>query len=229
MKVQKFYQKIIKLFLSAAVIIFISIPEITEAAGIYNMGIVGIVNRVEYTNLDEYTEIADGDKPPLLHVQELFHDIVLNSDLRKVGLIGVEKTKYAEMARYSEKVFQEDQALLRKSVDQLDSGNTYEVVKLFDKKLDYLIYGYINNITVSHREAFGTSNSIVSVNLSVRIVDSSTGKVVCIATGEGSASNHDDSYKKSFRFKKQPVEMESFLTACMKAMDQVVEKIKKQA
>ena len=228
MKVQKFYRKAIKIIFASAFIIFSLACEITEAAT-YNMGIVGIENRVKNTNLDEYTEFEDGDKHPLIHVQELFHEIVLNGELYKLGLKGVESTKYSQEMRNKELEFQKYQSELRKSISQLENGDTYEVVKLFDKQLDYLIYGYINNMTVSHRESFGSSNSIVSVNISVRIVDASTGKIVCVATGEGSGSNHDKSYKKSFRFENKPVEQLSFYIAFENAMNQVVEKIKKQA
>ncbi len=229
MKAQKFYQKAINFIFLSALIIFVSIPEVTKAAETYNMGIVYIGSRVKYTNIDEYTAFEEGDKNPLDHAQELFHEIILNSDLKNIGLVGVESTEYSKMARNAEVEFQKVQEELRKSVAQLDKGNTSEVVKLFDKKLDYLIYGYINNITVSHRESFGDSNSIVSIDLSVRIVDASTGKIVCVATGEGSAPNHDKSYKKAFRFENKPVEIESFQAAFTKAMNKVVEKIKKQA
>lgn len=229
MTAQKFYQKAIKFIFLSAIVIFISTLKTAEASEIYNIGIVGIDNRVKYTNLDEYMEFEDGDKPPLIHIQELFHEIILNSDLNKIGLRGVERTEYSQMARIMEREFQKTQAELRKSAAQLDNGNISEVVKLFDKKLDYLIYGYINNMTVSHRESFGSSNSVVSVDLTVRIIDSSTGKIVCVAVGEGSAPNHDKSYKKAFRFENKPVELESFYIAVQKALNQAVEKIKKQA
>ena len=229
MKALKFYQKAVKFIFLSAFVIFISAFETADAAEVYNIGIVGIENRVKYTNLDEYTEFEDGDKHPLIHVQELFHEIIRNDELMKIGLRGVETTEYSKIARNAEVEVQKVQAELRKSTSQLDKGNTSEVVKLFDQKLDYLIYGYINNMTVSHRESFGSSNSIVSVDLSVRIVDAETGKIVCVAVGEGSAPNHDKSYKKAFRFENKPVELESFYLAIQKAMNQVVEKIKKQA
>lgn len=227
MQVQKFYPKAVNFIFTAIFIIFLSIPAITSAE-IYNIGIVGIENRIKYTNLEEYTDLNDVEHP-LVHAQKVFHDIILNGELRQIGFIGVEKTEYSKMARSNEEEFQEVQKQLRKSIPQLENGETLEVVKLFDKDLDYLIYGYMNNMTVSHRESFGSSNSIVSVDISVRIVDASTGKIVCSVTGEGSAPNHGDSYKKSFRFENKPVENESFYIALSKAMDQVVEKIKKQA
>ena len=229
MKEQKLYHKVISFIFLAVFGIFMLTPEISEAAENYTVGIVGIESRVKNINLGEYMNLDEIDKSPLSYAQELFHEVVLYGDLKKIGLKGVENTAYANMARKSEEEFQKIQAQMRQAMNLLDNGDTSEAVKLFDKQSDYLIYGYINNITVSHREAFGTSNTILSVNLSVRIVDAETGKIVCVATGEGSTSNHGDSYKKTLNIGNDKVELESWIQSLQKAMDQVVEKIIKQA
>ena len=229
MQVQKFYQKAIKfIFLF---VIFLSMPATSSAAATYTVGIVGIESRVKNTNLGEYMNLAEVDKSPLNYAAEVFHEVVLdeNGDLKKIGLKGIETTKYSKMARNNEAEFQRIQAEMRNAIAGLDKGNTSNAVKLFGEKMDYLIYGYINNLTVSHREAFGTSNTILNVSLSVRIVDAETGKIVCVAVGEGSASNHGGSYEKALRFGEERVELQSWLQAMKKAMNQVVEKIVKQA
>lgn len=218
---KKFYEKAFNLFgIFFAVLIF-ALPKIAEAN--YYVGILGVESRTKNINLGEYTNLENLDKHPLIYAQEIFEEI-LTTDLPRIGLTGVDKTAYSKDARQSEVEFQK----IQESIAEIDKGNTSAAVKLFDKKLDYLIYGYITNMTITHRESIATSNLAVKVELSVRIADASTGKVVCIATGKGESSSHGGTYRKSFQFGGNEISEESWHDALEKALNQIVEKIKKQ-
>ena len=145
MKAQKFYQKVFKFILLLVIVIFLEIPTVSEAAETYSVGVVGITIREKDTNLGKFMHIEEFDTSPLKYVQANFRDkFVDNSDLKKKGLKGVPMTDYTKESLEYEEQFRAGQREMR----MLDEGDTSEVIKLFDKKLDYLIYGYINSISV---------------------------------------------------------------------------------
>ena len=218
---KKFWGKILNLFVTTLAIYFFTLPNFAEAN--YSIGIIGVESRTKNINLDDYTNLNDLSKNPLVYAQDVFEDI-LTTDLHETGLIAVDKTDYAKMARKSEEEFQQ----IQKSINRLDKGDTSEAVKLFDQKLDYIIYGYISNFTITHREAIATSNITVRVDLSVRIVDASTGKVVCVAIGKGESATHGGAYRKTFKFGGDEISEECWHDALEKALNQIVERIKKQ-
>ena len=218
---KKFWGKILNLFVTTLAIYFFTLPNFAEAN--YSIGIIGVESRTKNINLDDYTNLNDLSKNPLVYAQDVFKDI-LTTDLHETGLIAVDKTDYAKMARKSEEEFQQ----IQKSINRLDKGDTSEAVKLFDQKLDYIIYGYISNFTITHREAIATSNITVRVDLSVRIVDASTGKVVCVAIGKGESATHGGAYRKTFKFGGDEISEECWHDALEKALNQIVERIKKQ-
>ena len=218
---KKFWGKILNLFATTLAIYFFTLPNFAEAN--YSIGIIGVESRTKNINLDDYTNLNDLSKNPLVYAQDVFKDI-LTTDLHETGLIAVDKTDYAKMARQSEEEFQQ----IQKSINRLDKGDTSEAVKLFDQKLDYIIYGYISNFTITHREAIATSNITVRVDLSVRIVDASTGKVVCVAIGKGESATHGGAYRKTFKFGGDEISEECWHDALEKALNQIVERIKKQ-
>ena len=222
---KKFWGKILNLFAATAAIYFLTAPNFAEAN--YSIGIIGVESRSKNINLDDYTNLDDLSKHPLVYAQDGFEEI-LTTDLHEIGLTAVDKTDYAKMARKSEEEFQRVQKLMRNSIDRLDSKDTSEAVKLFDQNLDYLIYGYISNFTITHREAIATSNITVRVDLSVRIVDASTGKVVCVAIGKGESATHGGAYRKTFKFGGDEISEECWHEALEKALNQIVERIKKQ-
>ena len=224
MRGKKFWEKILNLFAVAAIYFFIT-PNFAEAN--YSIGIIGIESRAKNINLGDYTNLDDLSKHPLVYAQDIFEDI-LTTDLLDVGLTAVDKTAYAKMARNSEAEFQRVQELMRNSIARLGKNDTSEAVKLFDEKLDYLIYGYISNMTITHREAIATSNITVRVDLSVRIVDASTGKVVCVAIGKGESATHGGAYRKTFKFGGDEISEECWHDALEKALNQIVTRIKKQ-
>ena len=167
MKVKKFWEKVLNLFGLISAIFLLALPGAAEAN--YYIGIVGIESRTNNINLGDYTNLDNLEKNPLVYAQDIFEEI-LTTDLPSIGLTGVDKTAYSKMARKSEEEFQRVQEQMQKSISQLDKGNATEAVKLFDKKLDYLIYGYIANMTITHRESIATSNLTVRVDLTTRIV-----------------------------------------------------------
>lgn len=225
MRGKKFWGKILNLFAATLAIYFFIAPNFAEAN--YSIGIIGVESRTKNINLGDYTNLDDLAKDPLFYAQDIFEEI-LTTDLLEVGLTAVDKTSYAKMARNSEAEFQRVQGLMRNSIDRLDKNDTSEAVKLFEQKLDYLIYGYISNMTITHREAIATSNITVRVDLSVRIVDASTGKVVCVATGKGESATHGGAYRKTFKFGGEEISEECWHDALEKALNQIVARIKKQ-
>lgn len=218
---KKFYSRVFSFILIMIVANFFIAPKFAEAN--YSIGIVGISSRVNNINLGDYTNLDDLDKDPLIYAQGVFEDI-LTTDLYATGLNVFDKTEYAKTARISEAYFQR----LQNSMKMLDKGDTSEAVKLFDQKLDYFIYGYIANMTITHRESIMTSNIAVRVDLTTRIVDATTGKVVCVATGKGESNSHGGTYRKSFKFGGDEISEECWHEALEKALKQVMERIKKQ-
>ncbi|MBR1645659.1 MAG: hypothetical protein IJ685_02660 [Selenomonadaceae bacterium] len=214
MRDKKFWLKAINLGVLVLTIVFFVSPVC--AAENYTIGIVGIDSRIKDKNLNlgDYTDLTQLENP-LVYAQKIFTEI-LTTDLPTIGLEGVDKTANATSKRIAEVNF------------QMDLGNPAEAMKLFDAKLDYLIYGYITNMTVTHRESIAGSNLTVRIDLTTRIIDASTGKVVCIATGKGESASHGGAYRKSFKLGGSEISEECWHEALEKALNQIVEKIKKQ-
>ena len=214
MRGKKFWIRAVNLgVLLLAVLIFV--PSKCSAEN-YTIGIVGIDSRIKdkNINLGDYTDLTQLENP-LAYAQKIFAEI-LTTDLPTIGLEGVDKTTYASSARMREINF------------QLDHGNPAEAMKLFDKNLDYLIYGYIANMTVTHRESIASSNLSVRIDLTTRIVDATTGKVVCVATGKGESASHGGTNRKSFKLGGDEISEECWHEALEKALNQIVARIKKQ-
>ena len=224
MRGKKFWLKVFSLILPLLAIF--CMPQKNAEAN-YNIGIIGIESRVKTINLGDYTNLDDLSKDPLFYAQETFEDI-LTTDLPSVGLTAVDKTNYAKMARKSEAEFQRVQAQMRNAISLTDKGDTSAAVKLFEKNLDYLVYGYIANMTITHRESLATSTLSVRVDLTTRIIDAETGKVVCVAIGKGESKSRGGTYRKSFKFGGEEISEECWREALEKAIGQIVTKIKNQ-
>ena len=226
MQDKKFYQKAFKwLFLTLFVIVFAVSSEVAEAN--YTIGIVGIGDKSGKYNLGDYIDLDDPTlSDPMVNAQENFKTI-LDTELSTIFspiFTTVEKSEQAQMARKDELTFQEVQARLA----LIERGEFVKVVKLFDEKLDYIIYGYIANFTVTHREAFGTSNLSVRIDVTVNIIDTSNGKVVCTATGKGESASHGEGNRKAFKFGGKAIPEVCWGEALDKALTQSVEKINKR-
>ena len=212
MKAKKFWRAAISFFtLVPAIIIFLS-PTFVEAN--YTVGIVGISNRVRNLNLGDYTDLTELENP-LVYAQNVF-EYTMTSGLPRTGLTGIDKTEQATSSRLNEVMF------------QLEMGDPGKAVKLFDKTPDYLIYGYITNFTVTHRESLATSNLAVRIDLSVRIMEVSTGELVCVATGKGESASHGGAYRKAFKIGGEEISEECWTDALEKAFNQVLKSIQKQ-
>ena len=200
------------LSLTAAFLLLFPLSN-TEAA--YNIGIVGIGSRTEKTNLLEYTNPANA-KNPLDHAQGVFSNFMTTELGFLPDMIAVDRTEQAETARIQEAAL------------QLSLGNQQEAVKLFNTKLDYLIYGYVSNMTVTHRESLATSNLAVRVDLSVRIIDAATGKVVCIASGTGESKDHGGVGREAYILGGEELPVGAWDEALQNALTKIMLKIKKQ-
>ena len=213
---KKFWERAFNLGVLILAIFFVTFPKLAEAN--YTIGIVGIDSRVKdkNINLGDYTNLNDPNlENPLVYAQKAF-ETIMTTDLPSMGLTGVDKTEQATSSRIAEVNF------------QLDHGNPKEAVKMFDKKLDYIIYGYIANLTVTHRESIASSNLAVRIDLTTRIVEASTGKVVCIVTGKGESANRGGGHRKSFKLGGDEISEACWDEALEKALNQIIDKIKKQ-
>lgn len=214
MKGKKFWKRAADLLLLTLAILFFMSPKC--CAETYTIGIVGIDSRIKNKdiNLGDYMDLTHLENP-LAYAQKTF-ETIMTDDLPKMGLYGVDKTVKASSARIAEINF------------QMDLGNPAEAVTLFDQKLDYLIYGYVTNMTVTHRESMFSSNLLVRVDLSVRIVDASNGKIVCVATGKGESSSRGGANRKSFKLGGEEISEEGWHEALTKALEQITTKIKQR-
>ena len=214
MKEKKFWKRVADLLVVTLAILFFVSPKCS--AENYTIGIIGIDSRIKDKdiNLGDYMDLTQLENP-LAYAQKVFTEI-LTTDLPNIGFEGIDKTVKATSARIAEVNF------------QIDMGNSEEATQLFDQKLDYLIYGYITNMTVTHRESMFTSNLLVRVSMTVRIVDASTGKIVCVATGKGESSSHGGAYRKSFKLGGEEISEEGWHGALEKALNQIVKKIKQR-
>ena len=220
MQVKKFCRRVLNTIGMILAVLMIVLPRAAEA-NTYDIGIIGIESRVKDSeiNLGDYTDLNKPElaKTPLEFAQGVF-ETKMNFGLRSMGagFNVVDKSKQVTSARIDELIF------------QLKNGNPKEAVKLYDQKLDYLVYGYIANMTITHRESIASSNLSVRIDLTTRIVDASTGRVVCVATGKGESANRGGVHKKSFKLGGDEISDACWSEALNKALKQVVEGIKKQ-
>ena len=221
---KKFWQKAIK-FLLITGIVFSIIPQVAQAKKTF--GLVGLESRVTKYNLMDYTTSEGMNRPPLIYAQDIFEDILTTGFLQH-GLESVDKTTYATSRRNDESEFQQVQQILSDSISALEKGNTQQAIKIFTEQPDYIIYGYIANLTMTHRESIATSNIMAKVFLTARVIDSKTGKIICVATSEGTSSNHGGAYRKAFKIGGESISEDSWHEAIEKASDQILNKIQKR-
>lgn len=208
------WKNAIKICLSLTTVFLLLVP-ISDTEAAYNIGIVGIGSRTDKTNLLEYTNPVN-TKNPLDHAQEVFSSFMTTELGFLPDMIAIDRTEQAETARIQEVAC------------QLSLGNQQEAVKLFNTKLDYLIYGYVSNMTVTHRESLATSNLAVRVDLSVRIIDAATGKVVCVASGTGESKDHGGAGREAYVLGGEELPVGAWDEALQNALTKIMVKIKKQ-
>ena len=185
------------------------------ASANYSIGLVGISAAVHgggnNLNFNNYIDMKTR-RDPIEYAQDVFTEIMM-VQLSGSGLDPIDMTERADNARRDEMIL------------QLAQGDTTTVVKQFQIKPDYLIYGGIANFTVSHRESLGSNNIAVETDLSVRIVDAANGKVVFVATGRGKSGTHDVDMGKNAKADK--ISEEAWHDSLEKALTQINDKIKK--
>ena len=236
---KKFWQKAFK-FLLVMGIVFFTIPQVAQATKTF--GLVGIESRVTKYNLMDYTTAEGLNRPPLIYAQDIFEDI-LTTGFQLHGLESVDKTDNARLRRsneigfqqtvqqvqqYDETRLQQVQKILSDAISALEKKDIPQAIKIFTEQPDYIIYGYIANLTMTHRESIATSNIMAKVLLTARVIDSKTGKIICVATGEGTSSNHGGAYRKAFKIGGESISEDSWHEAVEKASDQILSKIQKR-
>ena len=221
---KKFWKKAFK-FLLFMGIVFFTIPQVAQANKTF--GLVGLESRVTKYNLMDYTTAEGMNRPPLIYAQDIFEDILTTGFLQH-GLESVDKTDSATFRRSKEIEFQQVQKILSDSISALEKKDIPQATKIFTEQPDYIIYGYIANLTITHRESIATSNIMAKVLLTARVIDSKTGKIICVATGEGTSSNHGGAYRKAFKIGGESISEDSWHEAVEKASDQILSKIQKR-
>lgn len=186
---------------------------VVVAKEVSTIGIVGFANRVEITNIDG--KIVGNFKV----ANEYLMDGLVSCDKLDVIDISPEVEKY----RMNELVLQLDKS--KKSVDCKCFGT------------DYLIFGYLTNLSIKTSEtditnlknlSVGGKSETACANLSAKIIDTRTGKVVLTVTGKGeSTSSKVAAQVNEHKLKvgKSDVTEECVLNALSKACEEITAKI----
>lgn len=186
---------------------------VVVAKEISTIGIVGFANRVEITNIDG--KIVENFKV----ANEFLTDGLVSCEKLDVMDISPEVEKY----RMNELVLQLDKP--KKTIDCKCFGT------------DYLVFGYLTNLSIKTSETGFSNLKDVSVegksetacaNLSAKIVDTKTGRIVLTVTGKGeSTSGKVDARVSEHKLKvgKSNVTEECVLNALSKACDEISAKI----
>ena len=167
-----------------------------------SFGVVDIMSRVDITNLDNKRV-------------EMFHivtDFLVTKLQREIPNIYVDDvTPEATKARLDEVYL------------QLNQGNCAEFK---DSNCDYIIYGYLMNLTVSEGRRLAEKSEAVRADLSIRIVDVNTGKCVYAVVGTGISKARE---YKVFKYTIQGSQFseEELHSALKEATDDIVKKLKK--
>ena len=178
-----------------------------SAAANETFGIVGCMSRVKNTNLNE--ERAE-------HFR-IFNEVMLfelQNVLATKGYTVVDISPEAFSARVDETYLQ-----------KLDLGDPTTAVTDFSVRPDYLVYGYLTNFNISRSEAAIMKNFQVRADLSVRIVDTKTGRAVFAATGTGKANSRVNRLGKVFRVGAEEISDECLDEALEQATGEIAKKI----
>ena len=221
---KKFWQKVFSFVLIAGVIL-LTTQQVVQANK--TIGIVGLESRTNALILSDYTDIDDLRNSPLVIAQDVFEETLTNR-LPLLKLSAANKTAYAKRVIDNETEIQASQQILSNSISALEKGDTSQALKIFDETPDYLIYGYIANLTVTHRESVATSNLAVQVKLTARVIDAKTGKLIYLGIGKGKSSNHGGAYRKPLKLGGEEIDPVCWSEAIKEASIQLVKDIKTQ-
>jgi len=196
----------VKIFIVLAVF-FISAPIAVEA--VETIGIAGCFSRENVTNMPK-------ERGKLYSIV----NICLMDGIESIpGVMPVDLSEDAKQARL-------DEAYLGIAFKNLDSGNVSEIVKEFDTKPDYIVYAYLTGLTVTHRESINGANMAVRADISARILNTDTGRVVFVATGTGDADSHQSSGGDDIYIGKDKVPMDTLHNAIDKACEKIQRKMR---
>ena len=183
------------------------------AKEISTIGIVGFANRVEITNIDG----------------KIVENFKVANEFLTDGLVSCEKLDVMDISPEIEKYRMNELVL------QLDKPKKTIDCKCFGT--DYLVFGYLTNLSIKTSETGFSNLKDVSVegksetacaNLSAKIVDTKTGRIVLTVTGKGeSTSGKVDARVSEHKLKvgKSNVTEECVLNALSKACDEISAKI----
>lgn len=202
--------KLVKVFFLFLVLL---VNNVTIAKELPTIGIVGFANRVEITNING--EIVETFK--------IANEYLLDGLVTCEKLYVIDISPEVEKFRMNELVMQLDKP--KKNIDWKCFGT------------DYLVFGYLTNLSIKESESSVTNLKDLSVgrkaetacaNLSAKIVDTRTGRVVLIVTGKGESTRGQvEAQAKEHMLKvgESDVTEECVLNALSKACDEISAKI----
>ncbi len=197
--------KVYVFFLCA--MLFLLFPMYAQAS--YRFGVVGCYSRENVTNMpSERGEIYQN-----------IYDMLMDELGDIKGILICDMSAEATAARM-------DEVYLQQMMQAMEQGNTAAVVENFTVRPDYLLYGYLTGLTITHRESAWQANYAVRADISIRVLDAVTGKVIFVATGTGDVSSHVYSGGKKYHAGADIVAGDCLHAALEKACGQVGKKIR---
>ena len=183
------------------ILMIIIFTSMTSAEAEENFGIVDIMSRVNMTNMnDEHINMVQGAS-----------DMIAKKLMRQTNVSVINVTGDATKARLDEIYLQLTQGIC---------------TEFKDYNCDYIIYGYLMNLTLSEGKRIAERSEAVHVNLSIRVVDVKSGKCVFVAAGDGvSKARNYGVYK--FRIGQKEFSEEELHSALEEATDKIVELLRK--
>ncbi len=173
----------------------------------YTIGIMGYSSRVNHTNIPERA---------LDQAQMIFGEL-LHSELDGLPEITLldPSERFAQARR--------DEIIL-----QMELGDREEALVSFSVNPDYLLYGYLDNYSITHRESMFSQNYTVRSDFTVRIIDAKSGSIVATASGTGISETHGNVADSSLQFGKDEISEQSWHDSVEKAIVQIGGKIRQK-
>lgn len=174
----------------------------------YTIGIMGYSSRVKHTNIPERAL----EQAQMIFVEMLHSEL---DTLKDITLLDPSE-RFSRARR--------DEIIL-----QMELGDRKAALASFDVHPDYLLYGYLDNYSITHREAMFSQNYTVRSDFTVRVMDAKSGMIVATASGTGISETHgDDVAKNSLQFGKDEISEQSWHESVEKAIVEIGEKIRKK-
>ena len=174
-----------------------------EAKSLPVIGVADFVSRVSITNLSDEQILTFHTAADVI-----MDEIISVADLR--DLTG-ETTK----------------AILDEILVMSQIGKMTPEVKAAAEDCEYILIGYLMNLSRTTDEKIIGKGDGIRASLSVQIFDTSTGKLVAVFTGNGVSKAHYNRIGKIFRSGQLEFSEDSLNIALEKAALQIAEKIKK--